>query len=90
MLVKDVYERIKDLEKDRSEFVKIQEFCLGHMAASQTELNEGRHTKIYGALEDAAKLHIQLRSLASKTIENIDREIRRLKNIIENLQVSID
>ena len=90
MIVKDVYERIKDLEKDRSEFVKIQESCLGHMTETSDELNEGKHTKIYGALEDGAKLHIQLRHLASKTIENIDGEIRRLKKIIENLQVSID
>ena len=90
MLVKDVYKRIEDLEKDRGNFMRIQEFCLGHMAQSSEELNEGKHTKIYGALEDGAHLNDCLRNLASKTIYNIDNEIARLKKIIENAQVKID
>lgn len=90
MLVKDVYARIEDLEHDRKNFINIQEFCLGHMAQSSEELDAGKHTKIYGALEDGAKLNINLRTLASKTIKNIDDEIARLKRIIENAQVKID
>lgn len=90
MLIKDVYARIEDLKHDRENFMNIQEFCLGHMAKSSEELNEGKHTKIYGALEDEADLNISLRTLASKTIKNIDDEIARLKKIIENTQVKID
>lgn len=90
MLVKDVYKRIKDLENDRENFLKIQEFCLGHMAQTSKELDEGKHIKIYGALEDNAGLKINLRTLASKTIENIDNEIARLQKIINNAQVNID
>lgn len=90
MLIKDVYAKIKDLQHDRENFMKIQEFCLGHMAQSSQELNEGHHTKIYGALEDGADLNISLRTLASKTIHNIDDEIARLKKIIENTDVKIN
>lgn len=90
MLVKDVYKRIEDLKNDRGNFIKIQEFCLGHMTQTSEELNEGKHTKIYGALEDAAKLNINLRTLVSKTIMNIDNEIARLQKIIDNAQVNID
>lgn len=90
MLVKDVYKRIEDLENDRENFMKIQEFCLGHMAKSSEELNEGKHTKIYGMLEDGAGLNDSLRNLASKTIKNIDDEIARLRKIIENAQVKIN
>lgn len=89
MLVKDVYKRIEDLENDRMNFMNIQEFCLGHMAQSAEELDEGKHTKIYGALEDGANLNNSLRNLASKTIKNIDDEIARLKKIIENAEVKI-
>lgn len=87
MLVKDVYKRIEDLERDRRNFMNIQEFCLGHMSENP---NNGEHTKIYGALEDGAKLNESLRNLASGTIRNIDNEIARLKRIIENAQVKID
>ena len=59
------------------------------MAQSPEELNEGKHTKIYGALEDGANLNNSLRNLASKTIKNIDDEIARLKKIIENAEVKI-
>jgi uncharacterized protein (DUF2126 family) len=87
MLVKDVYKRIEDLERDRRNFMNIQEFCLGHMSEDP---NNGVHTKIYGALEDGANLNESLRNLASGTIRNIDNEIARLKRIIENAQVKID
>ena len=87
MLVKDVYKRIEDLERDRRNFMNIQEFCLGHMSENP---NNGEHTKIYGALEDGANLNESLRNLASGTIRNIDNEIARLKRIIENAQVKID
>ena len=87
MLVKDVYKRIEDLERDRRNFMNIQEFCLGHMSENP---NDGVHTKIYGALEDGAHLNESLRNLASGTIRNIDNEIARLKRIIENAQVKID
>ena len=90
MLIKDVYKRIEDLENDRRNFMNIQEFCLGHMAKSSEELNEGKHTKIYGALEDGADLNSSLRTLASKTIVNIDDEIARLNRIIENTHIKID
>lgn len=89
MLIKDVYEKIKDLEKDRENFIKIQNFCLGHDGYDE-ETYKGKHTEVYGALEDGAHLTIDLRSLASKTIGNIDSEIARLKRIIENTQVKID
>ena len=87
MLVKDVYKRIEDLERDRRNFMNIQEFCLGHMSEDP---NNGVHTKIYGALEDGAQRNESLRNLASGTIRNIDNEIARLKKIIENAQVKID
>ena len=86
MTIKEVYTIIEDLKKDRENFMKIQEFCLGHMS---TNPNDGTHTRIYGALEDEADLNISLRTLASKTIGNIDKEINRLNNIIENTQVKI-
>ena len=89
MTIKEVYERIEDLENDRYNFMRIQEFCLGH-TVSEEDLNNGVHTKIYGALEDAAKLNNNLRNLASKTIANIDSEIMRLKRIIENTHIKID
>ena len=66
--------------------MKIQEFCLGHMSKNP---NDEVHTKIYGALEDGADLNISLRTLASKTIGNIDKEIDRLNKIVENTQVKI-
>ena len=87
MTIKEVYDLIEDLKKDRKNFINIQEFCLGHMS---TNPNDGIHTKIYGALEDGADLNISLRTLASKTICNIDKEINRLNKIIENTQVKID
>lgn len=87
MTIKEVYDIIEDLKKDRENFINIQEFCLGHMS---TNPNDGIHTKIYGALEDGADLNISLRTLASKTIGNIDKEINRLNKIIENTQVKID
>ena len=86
MLIKDVYKKIEELEKDRRNFMNIQEFCLGHMSANP---NDGVHTKIYGALEDGANLNESLRSLASKTIVNIDNEIERLKKIIDNTHINI-
>lgn len=89
MLIKDVYAKIEELKRDRKNFMNIQEYCLGHMS-SQKELDEGVHTKIYGALEDGANLNESLRNLASKTIGNIDNEIARLNNIIENTHVKID
>lgn len=87
MIIKEVYERIEDLKKDRENFMKIQEFCIGHMSKNP---NDGVHTKIYGALEDGADLNISLRTLSSKTMQNIDNEIARLKKIIENTHVKID
>ena len=89
MLVKDVYKKIEELKKDRHNFLNIQEYCLGHLS-SQKELDDGVHTKIYGALEDGANLNESLRNLASRTIVNIDCEIDRLIKIIENTQVKID
>lgn len=87
MTVKEVYNRIEDLRYDRSNFMKIQEFCLGHFSKDP---NDGVHTQIYAALEDEAHLSISLRELASKSIQNIDREIDRLNRIIENTQVKLD
>ena len=89
MLIKDVYAKIEELKRDRKNFLNIQEYCLGHMS-SQEELNNGVHTKIYGALEDGANLNESLRNLASKTIHNIDNEIDRLNRIIENTHIKID
>ena len=89
MLIKDVYAKIEELKRDRKNFMNIQEYCLGHMS-SQEDLNNGVHTKIYGALEDGANLNESLRNLASKTIGNIDTEITRLNEIIENTHVKID
>ena len=87
MLIKDVYKKIEELEKDRRNFLNIQEFCLGHMS---TNPNDTEHTRIYGALEDGAKLNEPLRNLVSKTIVNIDIEIERLKKIIANTNIKID
>lgn len=87
MLIKDVYKKIEELEKDRKNFLNIQEFCLGYMSDN---CNDGMHTKIYGALEDGANLNESLRNLASKTIGNIDNEVARLKKIIENTHIKID
>lgn len=89
MLIKDVYKKIEELERDKKNFLRIQEFCLGHMS-SQEDLNNGVHTKIYGALEDGANLNESLRNLASKTAANIENEIERLKRIIENTSIKID
>ena len=88
MLIKDVYKKIEELERDRRNFMNIQEYCLGHMV-NKEDLNKGVHTKIYGALEDGANLNESLRSLASKTIVNIDNEIERLKKIIDNTHINI-
>jgi hypothetical protein len=89
MLIKDVYAKIEELKRDRKNFMNIQEYCLGHMS-SQKDLDNGVHTKIYGALEDGANLNESLRNLASKTIANIDNEIDRLTRIIENTHIKID
>lgn len=89
MIIKDVYKRIEDLENDKRSFLQIQEYCLGH-TVSKEDLNNGVHIKIYRSLEDGADLDISLRTLASKTIMNIDIEIARLKKIIENTQVNIN
>lgn len=89
MMIKDVYNKIDELERDKKNFLRIQEFCLGHMS-SQEDLNNGVHTKIYGALEDGANLNESLRSLASKTAANIEDEIQRLKRIIEKTHINID
>ena len=89
MMIKDVYNKIDELERDKKNFLRIQEFCLGHMS-SQEDLNNGVHTKIYGALEDGANLNESLRSLASKTAANIENEIQRLKKIIEKTHINID
>ena len=89
MLIKDVYKKIDELKRDRQNFMNIQEYCLGHMS-SQKELDDGVHTKIYGALEDGANLNESLRNLASRTIANIDAEIERLHRIIENTHIKID
>jgi hypothetical protein len=89
MLIKDVYAKIEELKRDRKNFMNIQEYCPGHMS-SQKDLDNGVHTKIYGALEDGANLNESLRNLASKTIANIDNEIDRLTRIIENTHIKID
>lgn len=89
MLIKDVYKKIEELERDRKNFMNIQEYCLGHMS-SQKDIDDGVHTKVYGALEDGANLNESLRNLASKTIVNIDNEIDRLNRIIENTHIKID
>lgn len=89
MLIKDVYKKIEELERDRKNFLNIQEYCLGHMS-SQKDIDNGVHTKVYGALEDGANLNESLRNLASKTIVNIDNEIERLKKIIDNTHIKID
>lgn len=89
MLIKDVYKKIEELEIDKKNFLRIQEFCLGHMS-SQEDLNNGVHTKIYGALEDGANLNESLRNLASKTAANIENEIKRLKKIIDNTHININ
>lgn len=88
MLIKDVYKKIEELERDRKNFMNIQEYCLGHMVTKE-DLNNGVHTKVYGALEDGANLNESLRNLASKTIVNIDNEIERLKKIIDNTHINI-
>ena len=87
MLIKDVYMKIEELERDRRNFLNIQEFCLGHMS---DDPDNGVHTKIYGQLEDGAKLNESLRNLATKTIKNIDHEIARLRNIIDNTHININ
>lgn len=87
MLIKDVYKKIEELERDRRNFLNIQEFCLGHMSEDP---NNGVHTKVYGVLEDGANLNESLRNLASKTIGNIDNEIARLKKIIDNTNININ
>ena len=87
MLIKDVYKKIEELEKDRRNFLNIQEFCSGYMS---TNPNDTEHTRIYCALEDRAKLNEPLRNLVSKTIVNIDIEIERLKKIIANTNIKID
>jgi uncharacterized membrane protein len=89
MLIKDVYKKIEELERDKRNFLNIQEYCLGHMS-SQKDIDNGVHTKIYGALEDGANLNESLRNLASKTIVNISNEIDRLTKIIENTHIKID
>lgn len=89
MLVKDVYKKIDELKKDRQNFLNIQEYCLGHKS-SPKDLDDGVHTKVYGALEDGAGLNESLRNLASKTIVNIDCEIERLTKIINFTPVKID
>ena len=89
MLIKDVYTKIEELKRDRKNFQNIQEYCLGHMS-SQEDLNNGVHTKIYGALEDGANLNESLRNLASRTMVNIDCEIDRLTRLIENTPIKID
>ena len=89
MTVKDVYKRIEDLQRNRRNFVNIREFCLGHMS-SKEDLNNGVHTKVYGALEDGASLNESLYDLSEKTIANIDNEINRLTKMIENTVVKID
>ena len=86
MTIKEVKKRIEDLQHDRANFMKIQEYCLGHMSPPDDE----EHTKIYGALEDAAGLNMSLRNLASGTIRNIDAEINRLERIIDSAIVNID
>lgn len=88
MLIKDVYKKIEELERDRKNFLNIQEYCFGHMS-NKEDLNNGVHTKVYGALEDGANLNESLRNLASKTIVNIDNEIERLKKIIDNTHINI-
>ena len=89
MLIKDVYKKIEELKRDRQNFLNIQEYCLGHMS-SKEDLDAGAHTKIRYALEEGANLNDSLRSLASKTIANIDCEIERLTNIINFTQVKIN
>lgn len=86
MLIKDVYKRIEDLEDDRRNFMKIQEFCLGHTVKD----GDTAHIKVYKDFEEAASLSNTMRNLASKTVRNIDSEIARLKSIIENAHVKID
>lgn len=88
MLIKDVYKRIENLENDRQNFMRIQEFCLGYYVLPDED--KDAHTRIYGALEDGAMMNIDLRTLASKTIVNINNEIARLRKIIENTHVEID
>lgn len=88
MVIKEVYDRINDLEKNRDNFMRIQEFCLGHYALPEED--KDAHTKIYGALEDGAMMNICLRELASRTIAYIDFEIERLKKLIENTYIKID
>lgn len=86
MTIKDVKARIEELRHNRENFMKIQEYCLGHMSPP----NDKEHTKIYGVLEDAAELNINLRTLASETVRNIDSEIQRLERIIDSAIVKID
>lgn len=86
MTIADVKDRIVDLQYDRENFMKIQEYCLGHLSES----NDEEHIKIYEALEDDADLNISLRNLASKTVRNIDAEIDRLNRIIDSAVVNID
>ena len=86
MTIKEVKDRISELKRDRENFLKIQEYCLGHLSKS----NDEECTRIYKALEDGADLNESLRGLASKTIQNIDAEVRRLENIIDSTVVNID
>lgn len=86
MTVKEVKDKIDELKRDRENFMKIQEYCLGHLSKS----NDEACTRIYKALEDGADLSESLRGLASKTIRNIDAEVQRLERIIDSTVVKID
>lgn len=86
MTIKEVKDRIEDLKYDRANFLRLQEFCLGHMSKT----GDDGYIKVYVALEESADLSETLRSLASKTIRNIDGEIERLEKIIDSAIVSID
>jgi uncharacterized membrane protein len=86
MLIKDVYQRIEELERDRRDFMKIQNYCLGII--NDMAVDSGK-PDILSKFEDILNLGSPLRNLASRTINNIDNEIIRLKNIIENTTVNI-
>lgn len=86
MTVKEVKDRIASLQYDRENFVKIQNFCIGTTSSEGDE----EHIKVCEALESGADLNTHLQFLVSRTIENIDEEIKRLERIIDLAIVQID
>lgn len=80
MTVKEVKERIADLENICDNMIKIQECCLRNKDAENC-IKE---------LEENANINTTLRNLASDTACFISDELHRLEDIIDNAVVKID